>query len=94
MTDLAHQKKILISISDSLLEEVDLLAQNENINRSEFIREAMKLYIKERKKQHRKEAMKKGYEQMGKINLEFADMCFEADCQQQKNYEEKLSECE
>ena len=91
---MAHQKKILISVSDSLLEEVDLIAHNENINRSEFIREAMKLYIKERKKQHRKEAMKKGYEQMANINLEIANLCFEADCQQQKNYEEKLSECE
>ena len=91
---MAHHKKILISVSDSLLEEVDLLAQRQNVNRSEFIREAMRLYIKDRKKQQRVEMMKKGYEYMAKINLEFARVCFEADCQQQQSYEDKLSECE
>ncbi|UKI37395.1 MAG: ribbon-helix-helix protein, CopG family [Clostridiales bacterium] len=74
MTVLAHH--ILISVSDSLLEEVDLLAQRQNVNRSEFIREAMRLYIKDRKKQQRVEMMKKGYEDMAKINLEFARVCF------------------
>ena len=71
---MAHHKKILISVSDSLLEEVDLLAQRQNVKRAEM--------------------MKKGYEDMAKINLEFASVCFEADCQQQQSYEEKLSECE
>lgn len=66
---MAHHKKILISVSDSLLEEVDLLAQRQNVNRSEFIREAMRLYIKDRKKQQRAEMMKKGYEDMAKNQL-------------------------
>ena len=91
---MAQQKKILISVSDSLLSEVDLLANRQNVNRSEFIREAMKLYIKERKRIERCEQMKKGYEEMSEINLEIAEYCFEADCKQQYDYEEKLSECE
>ncbi|MBE7054221.1 MAG: ribbon-helix-helix protein, CopG family [Ruminococcaceae bacterium] len=91
---MAQQKKILISLSDSLLNEVDLLAHSQNVNRSEFIREAMKLYIKERKKMERCAQMEKGYKEMSNINLEIAEQCFCADDQQQTDYEEKLSECE
>ena len=91
---MAQQKKILISLSDSLLSEVDLLAHAQNVNRSEFIREAMKLYIKERKKIERCEQMKDGYVKMSNINLEIAEQCISADNQQQTDYEEKLSECE
>lgn len=94
MVVLAQQKKILISLPDSLLTEVDNLATEQNINRSEFIREAMRRYVRERKKAELTEVMKKGYEEMAVINLEFAEYCFEADNQQQQSYEEKLAECE
>ncbi len=94
MVVLAQQKKILISLPDSLLTEVDSLATEQNINRSEFIREAMRRYVRERKKAELTEVMKKGYEEMAVINLEFAEYCFEADNQQQQSYEEKLAECE
>ncbi len=91
---MAQQKKILISLSDSLLKEVDALASLQNVNRSEFIREAMKLYIRERKKVEISDRMKKGYEEMAEINLELARYCYDADCRQLLSYEEKLSECE
>ncbi len=91
---MAQQKKILISLPDSLLSEADMLANAQNINRSEFIRESMKLYIRERKRIERCEKMKKGYEEMSEINLEIAQSCFEADSMTQRDYEEKLSECE
>jgi CopG family transcriptional regulator/antitoxin EndoAI len=91
---LPQLKKILITVPDSLLQEVDILVSNENTSRSELIREAMRLYIKERKKAEVKEKMKKGYQEMAQINLQFAEMCFEADEHQFKSYEEKLAECE
>lgn len=91
---MAQQKRILISLSDSLLSEVDLLAKAQNINRSEFIREAMKIYIRERKQIERCEQMKKGYIEMSKINLDIANECFSLDNEQLKNYEENFSECE
>ena len=47
---MARQKKILISIPDSLLDEADNMAYSQNINRSEFIRDAIKSYIREKKK--------------------------------------------
>ena len=60
----------------------------------EFIREAMKLYIKEKKKRELATRMKKGYEEMASINIELSEYCLRADSQQQQSYEEKLAECE
>jgi len=91
---LPQLKKILITLPNSLLEEVDALALQENTNRSEFIREAMKYYIKYKKNLEIKERLKKGYQEMGEINLAIAEMCFEADNKQLDGYEEKLAECE
>ena len=91
---MSRQKKILISLPDALLTEVDNLATAQKVNRSEFIREAMKLYIHERKKADITLKLKKGYEEMAKINLELAEYCLDADNIQQQSYEEKLAECE
>lgn len=89
-----QHKKILISIDDSLLQEVDNIAAGSNVSRSAIIDEAICGYIKEYKKSQMEESMKKGYQEMGEINLSLAEMCFEADRQQLARYEEKLAECE
>ncbi len=91
---MAQQRKILVSLSDALLEEADIIAKNNNMNRSEFIRTAMKLYIREQKKASLYEKMKKGYLEMADINLQLADESYLTDCEQLYNYEVKLSECE
>ena len=91
---MSRLKKILISLPDTLLDEVDNLATQQDINRSEFVREAMKYYIKEKKKAELDSRMKKGYEEMGRINLEISEYCLRADNSQQQSYEEKLAECE
>ena len=57
---MADSRKILINLPINLLEEVDDLVKEEKQNRSEFIREAMKLYLRERKKIRIREMMKKG----------------------------------
>ena len=42
----------MISLPDSLLKEIDGFLKNESQNdRSEFIKDAMKLYLKEKKKE-------------------------------------------
>lgn len=69
---MSRVKRIMISLPGSLLEEVDDLAAAEKLNRSEFIREAMKMYIQERKRHLLREQMKKGYMEMAKINLALA----------------------
>lgn len=73
---MAEVKRIMISLPDALLKEVDGIAASEKLNRSEFIREAMRLYIEERKRRLIREQMKKGYLEMAKINLALANESF------------------
>lgn len=87
-------RKILISLPDNLLKEVDFIVSTGKINRSEFVREAMKLYIREIRKIEMRDKMKKGYQEMAEINILLAEMCVEADNDQQKKYEERLGELE
>lgn len=89
-----RHKKILVSLPDSLLLEADSLATQQNVNRSELIRNAMRQYITYSKKQNLTQQMKKGYEQMAGINLEISEYCVSADNKTQQFYEEKLAECE
>jgi CopG family transcriptional regulator/antitoxin EndoAI len=90
----AETKKIMITLPDSLLEEVDIIASMEKKNRSQFIREAMRLYIREREKRQIRENMKKGYMEMAKINLMLAEMALEAENDSLKVYETRLAERE
>ena len=84
----------MISLPDNLLKEVDFIVSTGKINRSEFVREAMKLYIREIRKIEMRDKMKKGYQEMAEINILLAEMCVEADNDQQKKYEERLGELE
>lgn len=91
---MAQLKKILISLPDNLLKEVDSIVAMEKINRSEFVREAMKLYIREKRRIEMRDRLKKGYQQMAEINVKLAEICFEADNDQQQKYEDGLRELE
>lgn len=92
---MAESKKIMVCVPDSLLEEVDYIVKLEKRNRSEFIREAMKLYLRERKKMEMREIMQIGYKEMAAINLIYAEMGIDADLCCLDNYESQLAaECE
>jgi CopG family transcriptional regulator/antitoxin EndoAI len=69
----------MISLPEYLLEEVDGIVQEEKLNRSELIRQAMKLYLVERKKRNLRESMQRGYMEMAKINLSMASEAFQAE---------------
>lgn len=66
---MAETKRIMISLPNNLLTEVDGIVAMEKRTRSEFIREAMKLYLHERKKRQICDRMQKGYLEMAKLNL-------------------------
>ena len=91
---MSQLKKVLITVPDSLLEAVDSAANVEKVNRSEFVREAMKMYLSERKKHTRKEQLKKGYQEMAELNLSIAETYFNAEEEALLVLEEKLAECE
>ena len=91
---MAELKEIIVSIPDNLLDEVDGILAMENKNRSEFIRDAMRLYIKEREKIRIREQLKIGYMLMAEINVRYAEMGFCRDCMDFIWYETRLSGCE
>jgi CopG family transcriptional regulator/antitoxin EndoAI len=69
---LPASKRIIVSISEMLLSEVDSFTVLEKRNRSEIVRDAIKFYLEERKKELMIEQMKKGYLEMAPINLTIA----------------------
>ena len=93
-TAMAELKKILVSLPDSLLREVDEIVAMEETNRSEFVREAMRLYIRERHKIELREKMRQGYEEMAMINVEWTEVGIRSDNYALEFYESILSECE
>ena len=85
-------KEIVISLPDSVAQELNRLAARRNVEvsalvaglvRSECVRESRS-----------EEELAEGYRQMAQINLELAEACFQADQETLNWYEEKLSECE
>lgn len=79
LANLRNTKRIMISLPDYLLQEVDGIVAREKSSRSEFIRQAMKLYLAERKKRQIRESMQRGYLEMSKINLRMASEAFHAE---------------
>jgi CopG family transcriptional regulator/antitoxin EndoAI len=75
----AELKRIMISIPNSLLQEVDGFIAMEKLSRSQFVREAMRLYIEERKRKAVRDLMRKGYQEMAVINLALAEEGLSAD---------------
>ncbi|HZK24557.1 MAG TPA: ribbon-helix-helix protein, CopG family [Oscillospiraceae bacterium] len=76
---MAETKRIMISLPYNLLEEVDGIVATEKRTRSDFIREAMRLYLAEREKQQIREKMQKGYAEMAKLNLRLANEAFDVE---------------
>ncbi|HHY04778.1 MAG TPA: ribbon-helix-helix protein, CopG family [Thermoanaerobacterales bacterium] len=91
---MSRTKKIVVSIPNNLLEQVDCIISLENKNRSEFIRDAMRLYIRERENIRLIDQLKNGYVQMAEINIKFAEMGIYEDYEDFVVYEKRLSECE
>lgn len=91
---MSQLKKVLITVPDTLLEQVDEMASSAQMNRSEFVRNAMKLYLAETKRKAMREQMQSGYREMAEINLALAELCAAADSEQLKQYEDRLAECE
>lgn len=76
---MTQTRRIMISLPDSLLQEVDGLVAQENRNRSELIREAMHHYLQEVKRQRIREKLKQGYLEMARTNLGLAEEALAAE---------------
>lgn len=87
-------KKIVLSVSEALLSEIDEISSSENVSRSQWITSVLKSRILSVRKGKNEEALKQGYKEMGKINSRLAEESIVADNEQLLAYEQKLSESE
>jgi CopG family transcriptional regulator/antitoxin EndoAI len=87
---MAQAKRIMVSLPDSLLQEVDGIVRRETGNRSAFVREAMLLLIEERRRKEWFERCRTGYERMGKINRQMAEDGMDEDSREFEIYENYL----
>jgi CopG family transcriptional regulator / antitoxin EndoAI len=74
-----NTKRIVVNLPEQLLNEVDGVLKREKVNRDEFIHQATKMYLRERKNRYIREAMRQGYMEMAKINLNIASEAFLAE---------------
>lgn len=81
-------RKIQLDISQSLLDEVNNAAIEQDLKIDDIVRKALKTYLRNFQK------LKAGYEEMAEINEEYAEMCLNADNEALTACEEKLSESE
>lgn len=91
MSELSATTEILVELPQHLLTELDGFVKQENVNRSEFIYQATKMYLRERKKRQIREVMRRGYMEMAKINLSIASEAFLAEYEAEHTVERLVS---
>jgi len=79
-------KRIIVTLSEMLLSEVDQVTCLENKNRSDLVREALQFYVDKRKREVLVEQMKNGYLEMARINLTLACELFNLDEELQEGW--------
>ncbi len=85
---LPKNKKITVNMPEDLIGQIDSLQDGKG--RSDFLRNAAMHYIKLKNRLNSYENLKKGYEEMGNINLDIAKEWEAADSVQLAEYEKKL----
>ena len=87
-------KRVLLTLPDILLQELDAVAASEHLNRGECVRRALQLYIRQQHKLYIRDSMMRGYAQMADINREWAQSGQDVEARMLEAYETLLSECE
>lgn len=91
---MAESRKIQICIPEYMLEEIDSIVNAEKINRSEFVRHTIKLYIRQRRMGCMADRLEQGYRDMAEINKKLSQIWCDVDSELQLKYEEMLGELE
>lgn len=86
----AETRRIIASLSNSLLEQVNLMVPAECKSKADCVIDTMRALVQERKKLEIIERLKEGYEEMSQINLDFAEMGLEQDIVDLVYYEASL----
>lgn len=88
---MAETSRITINLPNNLLDEVDVMVPMEYKDMSDFVIEAMKLFINEKKKLDIIEKLKEGYKEMSQINLYLAESYVEQHSLDLAMYEARLT---
>lgn len=91
---MADSRKIVVNLPESLIDECSEILNIDDENISEFIKQAIILYIEERKRYRFRERMKIGYMEMSELNQEIAEFGFAIDIEYLCDYETRLAECD
>jgi len=86
----AETRRVLASLSNSLLNQVNLMVPVDCKSKSDSVIETMKVIVNERRRLEIIEKLKEGYEEMSQINLDFAEMGLEQDITDLVCYEANL----
>lgn len=87
-------RRVTVSLPCSMLDEVDIMVPMEYKNMSDFVVDAMKLFLEEKKKLEIIEKLKNGYKEMSQLNLRLAEIGLEQDIMDLAIYEANLKRCE
>lgn len=88
------KEKIVFTLPDSLVSEVDHIVKMENSNREDFAKAAFQFYITQKKKIDIKESMIRGYKEMGQINLSLAELGMTNELSSDERIEGKIAQGE
>lgn len=88
---MAETRRVALNLPNNMLEEVNLMLPMELDSKSDFMIEAMKLFISEKKKTNISEKLKEGYKEMSQINLALAEIGLEQDNLDLIIYEARLT---
>jgi CopG family transcriptional regulator / antitoxin EndoAI len=75
----SDKKRMVVYIPEQLLEQLDGVAQRGSANRSEVVREALRLYVTEQRKNEIRTRMQQGYLEMARLNLRLASEAFQVE---------------
>jgi CopG family transcriptional regulator / antitoxin EndoAI len=91
---MSSSKRLVVNLTETLSNEFDRALKEDHKKKSQFIRDAIILYIEERKKLKYIDDMKKGYMEMAQINFEISEMSCADDLKCLEEYEVWLTECD
>lgn len=89
---MSEMRKVMITLPENLLQEVDAVVQAEKKNRSEFIRDILMGYLQKRKRKETEELLKQGYLQLAQIHREIAEVAVAVENEALETYEQNIVE--
>ncbi len=87
---MSNLKKVIVSLPETLLKRIDIIAKEEGKSRSGLIRSILAEFLISKEKQKIREQMVSGYKSMGGINKALAEEGLDADLADLEQYELSL----